>query len=87
MPIDFFAVPCANPAGNCVANTFPCLTSIPNQQFGITDEDGNNSKPAKIDTTDPTIWDLLVTNYSGVDVRFKAIDWCFPIYSVYSSAT
>lgn len=80
MPVDFFATPCANPAGNCTRYPLPCLANIPNQQFGITDEDGGNSTPARVDTADPTIWDLTVTNNSGVDVKFKAVDWCVPIY-------
>lgn len=80
MPVDFFATPCANPAGNCTGYPLPCLTNIPNQQFGITDEDGGNSTPARVDATDPTIWDLTVTNNSGVNVCFKAVDWCVSIY-------
>jgi hypothetical protein len=80
MPVDFFASPCANPAGNCTGCPIPCLTNIPNQQFGITDENGGNSTPARVDTLDPTIWDLIVTNNSAVDVEFKAVDWCVPIY-------
>lgn len=80
MPVDFFATPCANPAGNCTGYPLPCLTNIPNQQFGITDEDGGNSTPARVDATDSTIWDLTVTNNSGVNVCFKAVDWCVSIY-------
>lgn len=80
MPVDFFATPCANPAGNCTGYPLPCLTNIPNQQFGVTDEDGGNSTPARVDATDPTIWDLTVTNNSGVNVSFKAVDWCISIY-------
>ncbi len=80
MPVDFFATPCANPAGNCTGYPLPCLTNIPDQQFGITDEDGGNSTPARVDTIDPAIWDLTVVNNSGVKVSFKAVDWCVPIY-------
>jgi len=80
MPVDFFATPCSNPAGNCTKYPMPCIVNIPNSPFGITDEDGGNSTPARVDTADPTIWDLTVTNNSGVDVKFKAVDWCVPIY-------
>lgn len=80
MPVDFYAKPCANPAGNCTTYPLPCLANIPNPQFGITDEDGADSTPARVDTLDPTIWDLTVTNNSGVEVIFKAVDWCVPIF-------
>lgn len=80
MPVNFFAVPCANPAGNCTAYPIPCLNNIPNPKFGITDENGGDSTPARVDTFDPSIWDLTVINNSAVHVNFKAIDWCVPIY-------
>jgi hypothetical protein len=80
MPVDFFAIPCANPAGNCTVYSISCLANIPNSQFGITDEDGGDSTPARVDTLNPLIWDLTVTNSSGVDIKFKAVDWCVPIY-------
>ncbi len=80
MPVDFYATPCTNPAGNCTTHPLPCLINIPNSPFGITDEDGGNSTPAKVDTIDLTIWDLTITNDSGVHVKFKAVDWCVPIY-------
>lgn len=80
MPVDFFITPCANPAGSCEVYPLPCLVNIPNSSFGITDEDGGNSTPARIDSVNPTIWDLTVTNNSGIDVKFKAVDWCVPIY-------
>jgi len=80
MPVDFFITPCANPAGNCTTYTLPCLANIHSNRFGITDEDGGNSTPARVDDLDPTIWDLTVINNSGVNVIFKAVDWCVPIY-------
>lgn len=80
MPIDFYATPCANPAGNCTTYPLPCLANIPNPQFGITDEDGADSTPARVDITNSSIWDLTVTNNSGVDVIFKAVDWCVQIF-------
>ena len=80
MPVDFYAKPCANPAGNCTTYPLPCLTNIPNKQFGITDEVGGNSSPARVDIANTAIWDLTVTNNSGIDVIFKAVDWCVPIY-------
>jgi len=80
MPVDFFAVPCTNPLSNCTAYPSPCLSIIPNPQFGITDEVGGDSLPARVDLVNPTIWDLKVTNLSGVNVIFKAVDWCVPIF-------
>lgn len=80
MPVDFYATPCTNPAGNCTTYPMACLVNIPNSTFGITDEDGGNSTPARIDTSERRIWDLMVTNNSGIDVKFKAVDWCVPIY-------
>jgi hypothetical protein len=80
MPVDFFRVPCANPAGNCTTYPLPCLANIPNPQFGITDETGDESTPARVDVANSAIWDLMVINNSGVDVTFKAVDWCVPIY-------
>ncbi|MBK8245305.1 MAG: hypothetical protein IPK88_17905 [Saprospiraceae bacterium] len=80
MPIDFYTTPCANPDGNCTTNTLPCLANIPNPQFGITDEAGGNSTPARVDIANPEIWDLTITNNSGVDVIFKAVDWCVLIF-------
>jgi hypothetical protein len=80
MPVNFFSVPCANPVGNCTVNTITCLAFIPHQKFGISDASGGNSEPAKVVTVDPEQWDLTVLNNSMVEVRFKAIDWCVPIY-------
>ncbi len=80
MPVNFFSTPCANPSGNCATYPLSCLANIPNSSFGITDEDGGASAPARVDTIDSTIWDLEVKNNSGVDVVFKAVDWCVPIY-------
>ena len=80
MPVDFFATPCANPAGNCTTYQLPCLAKISNPQFGITDKDGGAGTPARVDIGNSAIWDLKVTNNSGVDVIFKAVDWCVPIF-------
>lgn len=80
MPVDFFAVPCTNLAGNCTTYAIPCLSNIPNPQFGITDENGADNTPARVDVANPAIWDLTITNNSGVAVIFKAVDWCVPIF-------
>jgi len=80
MPVNFYAAPCANPAGNCTTYPLPCLAKIPNSHFGITDEDGDSSTPARVDIVDSTIWDLEVINDSGVEVVFKAVDWCVTIF-------
>ena len=80
MPVDFFATPCANPAGNCTTYPLPCLATISTPQFGITDETGDESTPARVDVANSASWDLTVINNSGVDVTFKAVDWCVPIY-------
>lgn len=80
MPVDFFKAPCANSQGNCTIYPLPCLEKIPYQHFGITDETGNESTPAKVDMENSAIWDLVVINNSGVNVTFKAVDWCVPIF-------
>ena len=80
MPIDFFETQCANPSGNCTTYPFSCLVNIPNPKFGITDEKGADCTPAKVDIVNPVIWDLTVINNSGIDVKFKAVDWCVSIY-------
>lgn len=80
MSVDFFTVPCSNPAGNCTTSPFHCLVNILDSKFGITDEDGGSSTPARVDNANTLIWDLEVINNSGVVVRFKAVDWCVPIY-------
>ena len=80
MPVNFYATPCTNPAGNCTAYPLHCLEIISNLLFGITDEAGGESTPARVDIENRAIWDLTVTNNSGVEVKFKAVDWCVPIF-------
>jgi hypothetical protein len=80
MSVDFFRVPCANLAGNCTTYPHLCLTNISNPQFGITDETGGENTPARVDVANSAIWDLVVINNSGVDVTFKAVDWCVPVF-------
>ena len=80
MPVDFYTIPCANPSGNCTTHPLPCLANILNPKFGITDENGGDSTPARVDVVNSAIWDLTVTNNSKCDVKFKAVDWCVPIY-------
>ena len=80
MPVDFFTVPCANLVANCTTNTITCLLVIPNPQFGISDINGGSSEPATVVTANPELWDFTIINNSGVEVRFKAVDWCVPIY-------
>lgn len=80
MPVDFFASSCTDNGCNCTENSIKCLEIITNQHFGITDEKGNVNFPARIDTSNPSIWGLTVTNNSSADFRFKAVDWCIPIF-------
>jgi hypothetical protein len=80
MPVNFYATPCNNSINHCTTFSLSCLTIIPNPQFGITDDDGADSSPARVDFSNSAIWDLTVLNKSGVDVMFKAIDWCVLIF-------
>lgn len=80
MPVDFFSKPCTNIAGNCSQYPFSCLVNISHPLFGITDEIGGYNKPARVDNANSAIWDLTITNNSGVEVKFKAVDWCVPIF-------
>ncbi len=81
MPVDFYATPCNKPQVNCETEPTQCLQRIPNNTFGISDIDGANSLPAKINTInpDPTT-DFIVVNNSNTEVTFKAVDWCVPIF-------
>jgi len=81
MPIDFFALSCNNTRGNCQTESIHCLQHIQHVTFGISDADGANSVPAKVnaENPDPTT-DLIVCNHSNIPVCFKAVDWCVDIY-------
>jgi hypothetical protein len=83
MPIDFFSVPCNNLQGNCQSEPIKCLQTIHNNTFGISDVEGGNNVPAKINAVnpDPTA-DFIVENESNINVTFKAVDWCVPIYRI-----
>ena len=81
MPVDFFAMPCNNPKGNCSTGSIQCLQPIKASFFGISDVNGGNGLPAKVNAVnpDPKI-DFIVSNHSNTEVIFKAVDWCIPIY-------
>ena len=79
MPVDFYAKPCSNPQSNCQSEPIECLQSIQFKSFGISDVEGGNNLPAKITSTPNTRTDFIVNNESGIDVFFKAVDWCVPI--------
>ena len=81
MPVDFYATPCNNLLGNCQTEPINCLQSIPNNTFGISDVDGVNGLPAKINAINPdSTTDFIVVNNSNTEVSFKAVDWCVPIF-------
>ena len=81
MPIDFFATPCSNSRGNCSTEPINCLQLIPNSLWGISDIDGGNNIPAKINIVNPnSTTDFIVNNNSNAQVTFKAVDWCVDIY-------
>lgn len=79
MSVDFYAVPCNNPQGNCQTETIKCLQSIQLGKFGISDVEGGNNLPAKITSNPNPETDFIVKNSSGVEVFFKAVDWCVQI--------
>jgi hypothetical protein len=81
MPVDFYAIMCNNLQGNCQTEPIQCLQAIPNNTFGISDVDGGNNLPAKINTVNPdSTTDFIVVNNSNTEVSFKAVDWCVPIF-------
>jgi hypothetical protein len=81
MSVDFFAKPCNNFQGNCQTELVQCLQAIPNNTFGISDVDGANNIPAKVNVVNPDpATDFIVVNGSNTQVTFKAVDWCVPIY-------
>jgi len=83
MPVDFYSIPCNNLQGNCQAEPIQCLQTIPNKTFGISDIDGGNNMPAKINTVNPhPTTDFIVVNNSNTKVYFKAVDWCVPIFRI-----
>jgi len=76
MPIDFFAVPCGNPNGNCQSQPVKCCSEISIDRFGISDRDSDSRIPASIRLTDDDTWDFTVFNPTGKAVSFKAVDYC-----------
>jgi hypothetical protein len=79
MPVNFYAKPCSNPQGNCQTESIECLQLIQLDTFGISDVEGGNGLPAKITECPNPETDFVVNNKSGIDVFFKAVDWCVPI--------
>ena len=81
MPVDFFVTPCSNTRGNCQTEPIQCSQPIPNITFGISDVNGGNNLPAKINVVNPdSTTDFIVDNNSNTEVSFKAVDWCVPIF-------
>lgn len=81
MPVDFFATPCNNLQGNCQTEPIQCLQAIPANTFGISDVDGGENLPAKVNAINPdSTTDFIVVNDSNTQVSFKAVDWCVPIF-------
>lgn len=81
MSVDFFAKPCYNFQGNCQTELVQCLQDIPNNTFGISDVDGANNIPAKVNVINPDpATDFIIVNNSNTQITFKAVDWCVPIY-------
>ena len=78
MPVDFFAVPCTNPLGNCQTEHIHCLQTITTQRFGISDANANNRLPAKVMLDNEVNWDFTIENNN--EVQFKAIDYCVDIF-------
>lgn len=79
MPVDFYAIPCNNPQGNCQTEPTQCLQAIQSTTFGISDADGGSGLPPKITANPNPDTDFIVNNNSGTDVFFKAVDGCVPI--------
>jgi len=80
MPVDFFAVPCINPAGNCQTQAVNCLQSITQTEFGISDANSDNRTPAVVMLANSADWDFKILNPNQKVVRYKAVDYCVEIY-------
>jgi hypothetical protein len=78
MPVDFFAVPCTNLAGNCQTEPVHCLQPIINSRFGISDANANGRIPTKLCLTNESDWDFTIENDNTI--RYKAIDYCVEVY-------
>lgn len=79
MPVDFFATPCTNPAGNCQTEEVHCCQPITHNRFGISDANANNRLPAKVMLTNESEWDFTIENNNS-EVYYKAIDYCVDIF-------
>lgn len=81
MPVDYYSIECNNAQGNCETESIQCLRPIMCTTFGISDIDGGNNLPAKINTVNPDpVTDFIIFNNTNIEVFFKAIDWCVPVY-------
>ncbi len=80
MPVDFFAIPCTNPNGNCHAEVVQCLHSITNNRFGISDANANSRVPASVKLDNEPMWDFIVENPNNRSLQYKAIDYCVDIF-------
>lgn len=81
MPVDFYKTDCNNVQSNCDNESVKCLQITKSKIFGISDIDGGNNIPAKINIINPNLdTDFIIINDTGKEIYFKAIDWCVPIF-------
>ena len=79
MPIDFFISPCNQNNAICRQVLGYCLTNINSGQFGISDSNANNRLPATL-VNQGVANDFDIYNGNYLQVTYKAIDYCVPIF-------
>jgi hypothetical protein len=77
---DFITFPCALPNCKCIAGPIACGSITNLDKFGLRDDQPPALEPAYIDTANPTEWVAEVTNNNRIDVTFKAVDRCVPLF-------
>lgn len=82
---DFFLAPCSQVAGNCKKAGIICKSVTAATIFGLCDDPPPSDLPAYLDLTDSNKWIAQVDNPRGVEVVFKAIDNCVPIFRLNGS--
>ncbi len=82
MPIDFFVAPCSKIDGNCKKPGIICKNLLSDEEFGISDSNANNRKPAFVDLSNEELWDIIIENPNRKEITFKAIDFCIEIFRI-----
>ena len=77
---DFITFPCALPNCKCIAGPIPCGSVTNLDKFGLCDDPPPSKEPAYIDANNPTEWVAEIINKNHIEVSFKAVDNCVPLF-------